>query len=491
MVDVCEAHLKDYKTVFFGPAVLVTAAFIGPGTVLTASQAGAKFGFSLLWTVVFATLTGIILQEMSGRLGIATGSGFAQAIRRAISSSVLRRSILALTILGIFVGNSAFQTGNLIGAAGGIEVVHEHLTQSSSSNAGTTSLMNAKQKNSSLATNTGVSPRAGWSLAYLLAVAALAWGLILMGRFEWIQRILTAMVILMSLTFLLAACMAGPSLQQIISGLVPTIPPGSGWVIIGLIGTTVVPYNLFLHASATAHRWPPKTVTKVSDRIKAVQESAKNTRFSIGIGGLVTAAILITAAVAFNPNPNPNPNPAVPQPSSTSFAKVGEIAVQLEPALGSWAKIMFGVGLFAAGLTSAITAPVAAAYAVAGSFGWPSQLSDWRLKVVASIVLLTGFQFALLFGDSPQDAILMAQVANGFLLPVLAILLLVMINRVDLVTRFHNRPLQNFISITVIVIVTLIATRQLVMAYPKIRNRLFQPVASISCEVALPLATEV
>jgi Mn2+/Fe2+ NRAMP family transporter len=114
------------------------------------------------------------------------------------------------------------------------------------------------------------------------------------------------------------------------------------------------------------------------------------------------------------------------------------------------------------------------------------------LKLVATGVLMIGFLFALVFGRSPQDAILMAQVANGLLLPVLASLLLVMINRVDWVTRFHNRPLQNVLSISMIVIVSLIAIWQLSTVYEKIRSRLYQPEAvSISCEVASPLATEV
>ncbi len=84
-------------------------------------------------------------------------------------------------------------------------------------------------------------------------VAAIAWSLILLGRFDWIQNILTGLVVLMSLTFIVAAGVASPSLSQILRGLVPSIPPGSGLLIIALIGTTVVPYNLFLHASATAH----------------------------------------------------------------------------------------------------------------------------------------------------------------------------------------------------------------------------------------------
>jgi Mn2+/Fe2+ NRAMP family transporter len=475
--------LKDSKAVIFGPAVMITAAFIGPGTVLTASQAGARFGFSLLWAVVFATLTAIVLQEMAGRLGIATGDGLAQALKRAIESNLLRGSSIALVLVGIFVGNSAFQTGNLLGAGAGMLVVQQTLVMSSPAPSS-----DSISPRATAAADRGVQSTSQTPVGLLpiLVIASVAWALILLGRLDWIQNVLATFVGLMSFAFCAAAIAGRPGLTPILAGLVPRIPPDSGWFIVGLIGTTVVPYNLFLHASAAANRWPADKVRKATDRIKAVQESAKNTIFYVGLGGVITAAILVTAAVAFGPKANGG------QASAANLRDVSVVAVQLEPVLGTWAKTLFGLGLFAAGLTSAITAPVAAAYAVAGCAGWPSKLSDWRSKLVATIVLVTGFIFALVFGNSPQDAILMAQVANGFLLPLIAVLLLVMINRVELVTRFHNRPLQNALAIAAIVMVTLIATRQLIMAIPKIRSRLFQPVvASISCDTASPLATDV
>jgi manganese transport protein len=458
--------------------MLVTAAFIGPGTVLTASQAGAKYGFSLLWAVVFATVSGIVLQEMAGRLGIATGSGFSQAIVRAVRRPSLRRLILGLVLVGILFGNSAFQTGNLLGAAAGISVLKDHRSEIQESNQASPSRLprssqlasraslqtespdskpenKIKSDNQNLSKTQSALPK---NLGALILIATVAGALILIGKYEWLQRLLTILVVFMSAMFLIAALLSWPSLSRIAIGLIPSVPAGSGWVIIGLIGTTVVPYNLFLHASAAAQRWPRETTKRVDDKEKAVADSAKNTRFAVGIGGLVTASILITAAVAFDQG---GAGAALRPPAT--FTRAADIAVQLEPVLGSSAKLLFGLGLFAAGLTSAITAPVAAAYAVGGSLNWPNRLSDWRLKSVALVVLGVGFLFATLFGASPKEAVLMAQSLNGLLLPLLAILLLVIMNRVDLVTRFHNRTLQNGIAVIVIVVVTLIAARQVVI----------------------------
>ncbi len=474
----------------FGPAMLVTAAFIGPGTVLTASRAGAQYGFSLLWAVAFSTLTAIILQEMAGRLGIVTGGGLAQSIRRSLSNPVARWAILGLVLAAILIGNAAFQTGNLLGAASGIESLSDSslsdssLSDSSLSDSSSTASRNPSGQVQSAAarsdmiqsTTTGLPPNStsgvfsfypglvGW----VLINAVVAWALIMTGHFDWIRRILTWLVGVMSVTFFASTLIGMPSLAQLLAGLIPTIPEGSGWLVVGLIGTTVVPYNLFLHASATSQRWPADSVSKTADKQKAVKESSRDTWISVGLGGLITAAILITAATAFHVEPAAEPSAATAQTSSdASFTKVSDIARQLEPALGSWARILFGLGLFAAGFSSTITAPIAAAYTVAGAMGWPDKLSDWRLKMVASFVLLCGVVFSVAFGSSPQQAILMAQSLNGLLLPILAILLVVMMNRVQTMFHFRNHGLQNSLAIAAIIMVTAFAVRQLIDAYAK------------------------
>ena len=116
--------------------------------------------------------------------------------------------------------------------------------------------------------------------------------------------------------------------------------------------------------------------------------------------------------------------------------------------------------MFAAGLTSAITAPVAAAYAAAGCFGWPNNLGDWRLRIVAVIVVLAGVIAAIMWGKSPQQAIAVAQVANGLLLPVLAIFILLIANQSKLMSRHVNSKVFNAIAIAMIVVILLLAVRQ-------------------------------
>ena len=291
----------------------------------------------------------------------------------------------------------------------------------------------------------------------IIVIGLLAAIVVLIGRYQFLQRALTVLVVAMSGMFLLAAIISRPSLAEIGRGLIPSLPVGGEWIVIGLIGTTVVPYNLFLHASLAANQWP--NASKDSGRqANFIRQSRRDTILSVALGGVVTAAILLTAANAFSEN----------RADGGSVSNVGDIARQLEPAIGSAAKWLFAIGLFAAGLTSAITAPIAAGYAAAGCFGWPNMLSDWRLKSVALLVIATGVVCGLVFGASPQETIILAQVANGILLPLLAILLLVAVNRKPLMSDGVNNGFQNIVAVIVIAIVLLIAARQLKSVYEKL-----------------------
>lgn len=388
-----------------GPGVFVTAAFIGPGTVLAASTAGADFGYSLLWAIVFSIVAAVILQEMAARLGIVTGKGLAEAIHCSFGNPFLRWAMISLVLGAILFGNSAYQTGNILGAASGLQIL----------TAGSDSI---------------------WSLV----IAATALTVIAIGRFELLQWLLITLVGLMGVIFFVSAISCGPELTAILKGLKPAIPGGSGWIIVGLIGTTVVPYNLFLHASGAAERF-----AHFEDKRSAIRDSFVDLAISIAIGGVITASLLITAAVTF---------------TDTGLNSIADIADQLRPTLGAWAEHSFAVGLFAAGLTSSITAPIAAAYAASGCFGWRAELSDPKFKIVAATVILIGLTAALSFGGSPQQTIIIAQIANGLLLPIVAVFLLYTMNRKDLVGEYGNGFVANLLGTAVVVVTCLIAARQ-------------------------------
>lgn len=390
-----------------GPGLLVTAAFFGPGTVTTASKAGAGFGLALLWCLLFAVVATVVLQEMSARLGIVTRAGLGEAIRSTFAHAWVRWPACGLVLVAIGCGNAAYQTGNITGAATALEAVG------------------------------GLSTR-GWALAVAMVAAAL----LASGTYRVIERVLIGLVCLMSAIFLLTAVVVRPDLTALIQGtFVPTVPTGSLTTIVALIGTTVVPYNLFLHASSVGQRWPEEVPREV-----ALGEARWDTVLSVCLGGIVTMAIVVTAAA---------------QAHQGEIASAADMARQLEPLLGGAAEPCFALGLFAAGLTSAITAPLAAAYATAGVLGWEVDLKSWRLRGVWLAVLLAGTLAAVTAGTSPAETIVLAQVANGFLLPLVALFLLVVVNRTALMGTDHNGPCTNLLGAGVVLLVTAITAYKL------------------------------
>ena len=387
----------------FGPGMLVAAAFIGPGTVTTASIAGANFGFVLMWALLLSIIVTFVLQEMSSRLGIVSGLGLSEALRSSINNHFLKAFLMILIVSALGIGNAAFEVGNITGAAIGLSQI------------------------SSLSISSSV-----------LIVGILV--LILLGTriFKMLEQILTVLVVIMSLLFLLTMITIEIDYSKLLRGLlIPNATPSSLLTIMALIGTTVVPYNLFLHADASKRKWKDQEVTQ------ALNNSRVDTAISIGLGGLITLAIMSTSAVAFF--------------GSSMEISSENLARQLEPILGSYSSYIFNFGLFVAGITSAVTAPLAASIAVTEALGWKNDPSSFRFKLVWIIILLIGLLFAY-FGTKPLQAILFAQATNALLLPFLALFLFYVVNNSRLMGSHKNTITINMIALIIIMAVVLLSS---------------------------------
>lgn len=430
---------------------------------MTASKAGSEFGFLMLWAVAFSVVATIVLQEMAARMGIVTGEGLSQALKTSLTNPVARISVLGLVLLAILLGNAAYQTGNILGAASGVKALIAEPVVAAPA------LSSDVRDPTSVPTWLDPNSR-GFQNVLIVIVSLIALAIIWKGRIALLQNLLSLLVALMSLLFIYAAIRSGPDWADVASGFVPRIPKGGEWIVIGIIGTTVVPYNLFLHASAAAQQWDidPKDPDARNLYHQAITSSRWDTILSVSLGGLVTCAILVTASVAFHTVDAGANAVSIHGKQITAH----EVAIQLEPALGPSAKLFFAFGLFAAGLTSAITAPIAAGFAVSGCFNWTGKLEDWRLKATATGVVLAGVLFAVLFGKSPLQTIILAQVANGLLLPIVAVLLLVIVNQTDLMKQYKNRKLTNALGVVVILIATLIAVRNFNLVTQKVEKML-------------------
>ncbi len=397
----------------FGPAFLVTAAFIGPGTVVTASLAGANYGYALLWALLFSTVATMVLQEMSARLGIITQQGLGENIRSQLSSPFMRNIGILLVISAIVIGNGAYEGGNISAASLGVSAIVSAL------------------------------PANIWPILIGIIAFLVLWT----GSYKVIEKALITLVALMSFTFVITMILTKPDITSLLTGLLsPKIPAGATLTVIALIGTTVVPYNLFLHASTVHEKWKSE---------KHLLDARKDLYISVPLGGLISIAILSTGATAFFG-------------SQVSISSAADLAPSLEPLFGPSAGILMAMGLFAAGISSTITAPLATAYALWGVLGYSTQsgvsvLSDIKFKFIWMTILILGIVIAS-SGYRPISIIWFAQVANGILLPIITIFLLWIMNT-NVLGQYKNSLTQNIVGGAVFLVTLLLSGRSLMSAF--------------------------
>lgn len=394
-----------------GPATLVTAAFVGPGTVTLCTVAGTQFGYSLLWAMLFSILATIVLQEMTARIGLVSGKGLAAYIRDEVGHPIMKLLALGLIVSAIAIGNLAYEAGNITGAMLGIKIFYTEGTVSSSQS--TVNFIN-------------------------LFIGAMAFLFLLRGSYKMLQKILLAAVVLMSLSFLMTALATRPSLIEVFKGLLlPSVSSDNLLMVVSLIGTTIVPYNLFLHSSLVKQKWTD------TSRLKEVQS---DTVTAVAVGGIVSLSIIVCAA----------------RLQGMDVKNATDLALALEPLFGNFSKYFLAVGLFSAGLSSAITAPFAAAIVVGECFGWSPDFKSWRFRFVWIFILLAGTIFST-FGFEPVALIKFAQIINGLLLPIATGLVLWAMNNTRSMKGFRNSAFQNIIGVTVFVITLFLGAKSIVL----------------------------
>lgn len=392
-----------------GPGMLISAAFIGPGTVTVCTLAGVNFQYSLLWALLLSIIACIVLQEMSARVGIISQKGLSACIRQELKNPIIKILALILIFSAIVVGNAAYEAGNISGAVLGITAVTDPI------------IVDLNYFSINI-----------WSLL----VGGIAFILLAIGNYKVLERIFIGLVVFMSISFLITAFLVQPDFAAVLRGLlVPTTGTAGLLTVMALVGTTVVPYNVFLHASLVGEKWNRPQDLKIA-RWELI--------FAIVLGGVVSMAIVICAAA----------------PNFLEVNTAADLAVGLEPLFGKYATWFIALGLMAAGITSSITAPLAAAYVVQGCLGWKGGLRSLKFKMVWGFILILGIIFSSL-GFKPIEVIQFAQVANGILLPVIAIFLFWIVNKTAVMGKYRNSLIQNILGFVIIAIAVFLGIKSI------------------------------
>lgn len=388
-----------------GPGMIITASFIGPGTVTTMSQSGAGFGYSLLWAVLFSIIATIVLQEMIIRLSLVTREGLGEAIQDLFAHKVGKLILVCFTLIAVTIGCAAYISGDLIGTSlGASYLLHlpEHV------------------------------------VAPIIGLIILLIGLF--GNYQILEKIMIGLMVVMGIIFITTMIIIRPDVIGILKGIfIPSLPDGSLLTVIALIGTTVVPYNFFIHSTAVHERF---------DSIKALRFARWDTIISISIGGIISATVLISAARLMH---------------GKKITSVIQLAEPLKPLLGDAAPIAISIGLFAAGLSSAIASPTGAAATISSLLKWDKGMNSKKYKTVFACIILIGMITSAL-GFEPLQVLLVAQALNGIILPTVAILIFIIINKKGLMGSHANNIWLNIIGGLVVLVVTFLGIYSLVDA---------------------------
>ncbi len=370
---------------------VISAAFIGPGSVTSCAIAGSTYGLQLLWVLTFATLGTVWLQEAAARITIATGSDLGQIITQTYSGKKGRLVAWSL-FLAIFLGCAAYQAGNILGAVTGL----------------------------ALLTGLAVpSLTVGVGLVCIL----LLW----IGSTQGLANLLGLIVFAMGGAFVYVAFGTPVTPAELTKALVtPSIPSGSLLLINGLIGTTIVPYNLFFGSSI---------VPAGGASGQSLGEMRLGIWVAVVLGGIISVVLLLAGLLI---------------PNDFSYPHMAQV---LSDQLGTWAGSLFAFGLFAAGFASSLTAPLAAAITAHSLLGVRKNSPTYR--AIWLVVMATGLTFGLL-NVTPIPVIVAVQAINGILLPFVTIFLFMAVNNRTLLGNYCNSLGQNLAMGTVVIVTAIL-----------------------------------
>jgi Mn2+/Fe2+ NRAMP family transporter len=388
--NLISARLLAFLAVL-GPGFITANVDNDPGGILTYSQAGAQYGYQLLWTLIPTTVALIVVQEMAARMGAVTGKGLSDLIREEFG---LRATFFTMMVLGLA------DFGNIIAEFAG------------------------------LASGMGIF---GISKYLVVPVGALAvWTLIVRGKYKPVERILIC-ASLIYFTYPVSAFFAKPDWDLALKQtFIPTFSSDPNYLIliVGLIGTTITPWMQFYLQAAVVEKG-------VDTRHYGL------CRLDVIVGCIVTDVIAFFIVVACGAT--------IYHTNHHDISDAAQAAAALVPFAGKFAAMLFAVGLVNAALLSAAILPLATSYNICEGLGFESGI-DKRFSEAPifywlyTLLILGAAAFVLIPKLPLLKFILLSQVANGILLPFVLVYMLLLVNRPRLMGAFRNKPWQNVVA---------------------------------------------
>jgi manganese transport protein len=369
--------LKGYFA-FFGPAVIASIAYMDPGNFATNIQAGAKYGYELLWVVLAANMIAMLFQALSARLGIVTGRNLAEMCRDHFS-----RPVVWAMWVGSEVAAMATDLAEFLGGAIGLSLLFDMPL-----------------------------------LAGMGVTAAITWAILMVQGYGFrpLELIITALVGMIGLCYLVEIVIAPVNWGATAHGLlVPRLADdGALLLAVGIIGATVMPHAVYLHSGLTQDR---TSVNDDGERGRLLSISNREVVIALALAGLINIAMVMMAASAFH----------------AGHSEVAEIEAAyhtLAPLLGGAAAAVFLVSLIVSGLSSSVVGTMAGQMIMQGFTG--IRIPLWLQRLVTMVPAF----IVVAMGANVTQALVISQVVLSIVLPLPMITLLMFTSRRDLMGRF-------------------------------------------------------
>lgn len=379
--------------VYAGPAIIVSMAYMDPGNYGTDIQAGANFNYGLLWTVWMANFMAMLLQYLSGKLGIATGKDLAQLVRQSLHS----KFDVYLNWIGAEVAAAATDLGEYLGTVIALNM-----------------LFGVPLLYASI-----------FGAADILILLALT-----SKRFRTLEYFFMLFVSVIAFGFLYEVLLAGPKGSQLAQGFVsPAFGSGSIFLIVGIIGATVMPHALYVHSTLTRDKLANQTI---EEKKRVLKLHARECVPAFLIAGAVNAAILVVSAVTF-------------YPKFSNVSAIDEAYRIMIPIYGSLAAIVFAVTLLSSGLASSTTGTLAGQAIMEGLLG--TKINRTVRRIITRGVNVFPTTIAVLLGLDPLSLLVYSQVILSLMIALPMIPLLFFTARKKVMGQFVNRHLTTYLGV--------------------------------------------
>jgi Mn2+/Fe2+ NRAMP family transporter len=383
-----------------GPGIIAASAGNDAGGITTYAMVGAELQYKMLWAIFLMTFSLIIVQEMAARMGAVTGKGLSDLIREQFG---VKSTFFAM--LTLFIANVAVTTSEFAGIAASLE------------------LFNISKYVS------------------VPVMALIIWLLVLKGTYQTVEKVFIAFSMLL-LSYIVAGFMAKPDWSEVARHtFMPTVEWNSNFLtlFVGTVGTTIAPWMQFYLQSSIAD----KGIT-----IKNYSYERIDTILGAIVADVIAFFIILSTASALYPH-------------GITIESAKDAALALKPFVGTYAPIVFGIGLFGASVMAAAILPLSTSYAICEAFGWESGLDNKFEDAPVFFILYTaliiiGSCIVLFSSQLLVHIMLIAQVINGILVPVILIYMLKLTNNRRLMGEYVNSAIYNTIAwVTVIFTIAL------------------------------------